>query len=152
MIVLIGCLFRELFVTIVFTITFKFLRTYAGGYHAKTRMRCSILSYATMAGVLIAIKLLPENIFYGLIVWILAGVVVLYLAPVEAQTKPLDDLERCVYRKKLIQIWSLETIAFLFFLWTGWKSCVTAMAFAGLILSISLLFGKYTIENKRSLT
>ena len=139
---IIGCFFRELFTTIVFTIAFKFLRSYAGGYHAKTRMECSLLSYAAVTGVLLAAKYISINTFISVVIWMAAGVIILWLAPVEAKTKPLDETECIVYRKKVIQIWCAETAVVLFLALAGWQTMVTSVALAGMLLSISLIFGK----------
>ena len=35
------------------------IRSYAGGYHASTQLRCYILSNAVVVAVLIAIRLVP---------------------------------------------------------------------------------------------
>lgn len=56
-VITIGILFNVIFESIIFYITFQFIRRYAGGYHAKTETRCEILSTLSILCCIVLIKL-----------------------------------------------------------------------------------------------
>lgn len=51
--IIIGCLFSMFWETIVFLLAFSFLRSYAGGFHASSSLKCYISSSAIMAAALL---------------------------------------------------------------------------------------------------
>ena len=54
--IIIGVIFRMVWQSILFMLAYVPLRTYGGGYHAKTEGRCYLISIALASGVLLAIK------------------------------------------------------------------------------------------------
>ena len=97
--IIIGCLFSMLFETVIFLFAFSFLRSYAGGFHASSSLKCYISSSATMAAALIIVKYVDmplANIAFALF----GTVLCLIFAPVESRNKPLDTIEKAVYRKR----------------------------------------------------
>lgn len=87
---------------LVFMAVYPPLRSCCGGYHAKTRIACFILSMAVMSSVIAASRLMPARAslpaalamsFSGLLLIIL-------LAPVESRNKPFDSVERRVFRRR----------------------------------------------------
>lgn len=56
---IIGCIFGAVPEIAVFMATYIPLRTFAGGYHAKTPTRCYILSLIIIIIVLVGIKYIP---------------------------------------------------------------------------------------------
>ena len=72
-VIIIGLLLGMVWQSLVFILAYIPIRSYAGGYHASTQLRCYILSNAVVVAVLLAIKLVPEwlclliryNIFYN---------------------------------------------------------------------------------------
>ncbi len=101
-VIFIGLIFNMLFEAILFTLTYIPIRIYAGGYHAKTQLRCYIFSVIMMIVVLFILKL-NVNIFLISILAITGSLVILMLAPVEDKNKPLDDIEIKVYRNRTIR-------------------------------------------------
>lgn len=55
----VGLIFGMVFESIAFLVCYIPLRSYAGGYHSETPLRCYFLSLAMIAAVLSALKLLP---------------------------------------------------------------------------------------------
>ncbi|NMA79860.1 MAG: accessory gene regulator B family protein [Clostridiales bacterium] len=100
-ILLIGVITNNVVNIFVFMLFYKPLRTYAGGYHAKTRIGCYFVSVLMLFLFLISVKLISMfdvliNAIY--IVAIISGVTIWILAPVETSNKPLDATEKCRYR------------------------------------------------------
>lgn len=92
----IGILFGKVIEMLIFLICYGTLRTHAGGYHASTRIRCSMISFCVIVLVMcfnyIRYDLFPEWIFYIMLIINSLGIAI--LSPVEAVNKPLDMDER----------------------------------------------------------
>ncbi len=110
--ILLGLIFGLVIESLLFLISFSFIRTYTGGYHAKSAINCYLFSSVVVVLVLIAIKFTPaQYVFIASILILLISVpILLKFAPVEARTKPLDEIERKYFRKKGIINLSIECI------------------------------------------
>jgi accessory gene regulator B len=114
--VIIGLLFDVLGQMLLFTVAYIPLRNFAGGYHASTPQRCYILSTL----LTIIVSLLIKYVYIDMLVFIglsmLAGTIIVVFAPIANENKPLDELEKKVYKRKTIVICLVEIlIAMLFF-------------------------------------
>jgi accessory gene regulator B len=99
-VIAISCLFQMLWQGIVFTIAYGFLRSYAGGYHARTQTGCYIFSVALICVVFCLIKFIQWNNISTAICVILSGIVILALAPLEDENKRLDEKEQYFFKKR----------------------------------------------------
>ena len=118
------------------------LRSFAGGYHAKTPVRCYILSLIMITVVLTGMKYLPvaEIVCYAVL---LATVLIVFLlSPVEDKNKPLDEIEQKVYRKCVVFISMVELVICLIFKLVNLDSLSIAVTYSFVILSIMLIAGK----------
>ncbi len=104
----VGVLCGMLWQCIVFISAYIPLRHYAGGYHAKTPIRCYLFSIVLITVVLLVIKYVHWNIFIYGILLLLSILCILVLSPVETANKPLDTLERKEYRKRTYWIVTVE--------------------------------------------
>ena len=107
---LIGLVCGMVWQSIVFTVAYIPLRSFAGGYHAKTPTRCYIFSIILMLAVLLVMKFVPFTAFICSVMLSVSSVVIVFLAPVEDNNKPLDEMEQKVYRKRTLMIWISELI------------------------------------------
>lgn len=99
-VIAISCLFQMLWQGIVFTIAYGFLRSYAGGYHARTQTGCYLFSVALICVVLSLIKFVQWNNISIVISVILSGFIILALAPLEDENKRLDVKEQYIFKKR----------------------------------------------------
>ena len=123
------------------------LRSFAGGYHAKTPVRCYILSLIMITVVLTGMKYLPvaEIVCYAVL---LATVLIVFLlSPVEDKNKPLDEIEQKVYRKCVVFISMVELVICLIFKLVNLDSLSIAVTYSFVILSIMLIAGKIKNQN-----
>lgn len=77
------------------------LRSMAGGYHAKTRVGCYIFS----CSIIIALCLLNKMvlpILIQLVILVIGNIIILFWAPVENENRPLEQVEKNVFRKRVI--------------------------------------------------
>lgn len=138
----IGMLFGEVFRAFLFMFSYIPLRSYAGGYHAKTPLRCYLLSLIMLIIVLSGMKYLPVSdlVYYA----VLAGAVliVFLLSPVEDKNKPLDEIEHKVYKKRAVLIAASEVVIGIVFKLIGLENLFAAVAYSFAALSLMLVAGK----------
>lgn len=92
---------------LIFSLIYSFLRNNAGGFHAKTRLHCYILSCLQIGLTLFAAGRIYEAggllpMLYGslLAFGLVSQAMIWKLAPIDNANKPLDDEECCHYRKR----------------------------------------------------
>ena len=102
----------------VFFLIFVVTRQFCGGYHAQTRIMCSIIFFACYIFFLIINDVLSESYAWWihLILLIPYMAVILGYAPIENKNKPLDHDEKRINRIKSIAvsvIWIIISFVFL---------------------------------------
>lgn len=111
----IGFILNKFLESAMFLIFFIPLRIYAGGYHAKTQMRCYIMSSLTTALILCGIRFLENNIgFVSIAGYIVSTFIVMKLAPVQNSNKPLYGNEVNKYQAIVRNILCLYAIILFF--------------------------------------
>ena len=78
---------------LVFSLAYYFLRSFAGGIHAKTAVRCYIYSLMLIIAALFFIKYINIPMNYLIVVMIFSVLIVYSMAPVPNANKPLDLVE-----------------------------------------------------------
>lgn len=144
---IIGLIFGMFLEVAVFMAAYIPLRIFAGGYHAKTPLRCYIFSVIMLIIVSIGMKYIPlaEWAYYAIL--LVAALVVLVLSPVEDKNKPLDEIERKVYKKRAALIAVAELMIGLVFKLIRLDSLFIAMAYSFAILCFMLVAG--AVKNER---
>lgn len=103
----IGLLFGCIVELLVFMVAYIPLRSFAGGYHAKTPLRCYLSSIVMLIIVSVAIQYVTLKIWVYYIIVAVSVMIIAVLAPVEDRNKPLDDIEMKVYKRRTIVCLSL---------------------------------------------
>lgn len=145
--VVIGLAVGMFWQSVVFLIVYYPTRSYAGGYHTNSPLSCYLLSIPLTLFVLFGMKLLPWNRYSILIVLALAFTIVFSLAPVEDSNKPLDQLEKKVYKHKARIILSLLAGFAIAFLFLGAEQLSLCFVMAAMLASIMLILG--VLKNRR---
>ena len=100
-VLVLGIIFNQLIESILFMITYIPIRVYAGGYHARTHIRCYIFSFIMLLVVLYILKIqLISALLTVLILTLISSFTIILLAPIEDENKPLDELETKIYSKR----------------------------------------------------
>lgn len=109
---ILGILFGMVLESLVFLISFSFVRVYAGGYHCEKAISCYFMSTGIVVFVLSIVEFIPteQMMIMGIVILLVATAVLLKLVPMETPTKPLDELERQYYRKKTIYHLMIECV------------------------------------------
>lgn len=102
--IIMGLVFGLAFESLIFLISFSLIRTYTGGYHCKKAINCYFFSSGIVIMVLTVAKFTPTRFIpvISLLMLLLSLLILLKLAPVETSTKPIDEVEKNVFRKKAI--------------------------------------------------
>lgn len=106
----IGIVSKMLWQSILFMAAYIPLRSFAGGYHAKTPLRCYIYSIIMIILVSVGMKylLFVDMVYY--VILAISALIIFVLSPAEDKNKPLDKIELKVYRKRTSLILLVELI------------------------------------------
>lgn len=106
----VGLLFRNILELAIFIAAYIPLRSFAGGYHAKTPLRCYIYSIIMIILVSVGMKylLFVDMVYY--VILAISALIIFVLSPAEDKNKPLDKIELKVYRKRTLLILLVELI------------------------------------------
>lgn len=145
--ILIAVIMHALVPVLTFLVCYIPLRSYCGGYHAKTNIGCTCISVFTIYFVCLLEKTIAEKVetCWLIIGFLIAGLIICILAPVQDNNKPLEYAEWIHYRKRSRSIWLME-----FIIGSILEICFHNITFvivlSQLILSIMLWIG--LIKNK----
>ncbi len=145
--IIIGIIFNMVWQSVVFLLAYMPLRSYAGGYHARTQFRCYLISLFITVVALIGMTGLQWTSLTALFSVIISAGIIFALTPVEDANKPLDASEQELYKRKTRKILLLEILIALAF-WFINKEISVCIIMVFDILSIMLLLG---IRNNRKL-
>lgn len=146
---ILGIAFHKFWNMVVFMAAFIPIRIYAGGFHAKTSLRCYIYSIFFLAAVLLAMRFVDlTNLIYCLL-YCLSSIIILCLAPIADINKPLDKTEKIVYKKRTVILWVTETVVIFicyFFSWSIiFESCIYSLFSTAIMLILGIIKNKYNI-------
>lgn len=141
-VIVIGAVMGELWRAMLFMGLYAPLRSYAGGYHARTATRCYAYSILLMIAVLLAMKHLIIPQFICIITFVISCAIILVLAPVEDANKPLDNTEHVVYRKRSYVITAINSVIFIMALLVKAKNIALCVLYVLLMMGLILIAGE----------
>ncbi len=139
---IIGFIFGVFLEVAVFMAAFIPLRSFAGGYHAKTPLRCYIFSVITLVIISFGMRYLFLSYWVYYIFLATATLVVITLSPIEDKNKPLYDVEHKIYKKRVIFITAIELVIVINFRLANAFSLFIAVVYSFVVLSFMLISGK----------
>lgn len=145
-VIVIGLIFGMVWQSIAFTAFYMMIRPYAGGYHARTPQMCYVYSLIMIIAVLFLIKIIPLNGLLYLLIYAISSIIILKLSPVEDENKPLDNIEKVVFRKRAIKSHIILSLCCLIFWFVKLKELSLCILLALFVLSIMLVLGE--IKNR----
>ena len=146
--ILIGLILGMLWHSIVFMLSYIPIRSYAGGYHASTQLKCYWLSNALILAVLLGIKLIPWNGYILSAISLCAGIIIFWLAPVEDLNKPLRQIEIVIYKRRARFLFVLLLILTFLFWFAGKEQISVSILMALQVVSVMLILG--VLKNSRN--
>lgn len=139
---IIGWFFGVLLEIVVFMAAYIPLRSFAGGYHAKTPLRCYIFSVIMLIVVSIGIKYLYLADLLCFSILAAALLVVIFLSPVEDKNKPLLKMEHKVYKRRVIFIAMVELAMGLLLKLANLDNLFVIIVYSFMVLSFMVVLGK----------
>lgn len=109
---LLGVTLDMAFESIFFIIMFSAVRSYAGGFHFKNPGYCYIMSSAVIVLALVIVKsvLMHNIVLLSILLILISMTIILCFAPIGTESKPLDNDETIVFRKKTIRNSIIEIV------------------------------------------
>ncbi len=138
---LIGLIFNTFFQLVVFMAAYIPLRSFAGGYHAKTPLRCYIFSIVMLVFVSWGMKNLVFRDVVNYVVLAISAFIIFVLSPVEDKNKPLDKIELKVYRKRTLHILLAELIICVLFNVIDLHAVFISINYNLAVMSVIILLG-----------
>ncbi len=145
----IGWLLGMVKESVVFMLSYLPLRRMAGGYHARTQLRCYLLGMVLTVSVLLAAKWLPWNGVLCSVLLVAASAIIVWLAPVEDSNKPLDEVEKAYFGKRTRQLLLVAIVAYVALAIGTWTELAKVVLVALTALDMMLLLGKLRQYIKR---
>ena len=140
-VLIIGFLLQSTKEALVFIVAFVPLRIFAGGFHFSTPTKCYIFSSCFVAAVLLAMRYYSIPLLIYCLLYGMAGIVILVFSPVEDKNKPLDPIEKKVYRKRTIIVFAAESFILLIFYFAKIQFAVKSIMISTIALSLMILLG-----------
>ena len=135
----IGLFMHSFWQCLIFTTFFSGIRSFAGGYHANSRIQCFVQSMITFAAVLIILKLvkLYEMILIPIVVLsIISSIVIFCFAPVDTENKRIDDEESRIFKGKSRIIMMIEIVVAVIAYFIGFQSISCSVMLALIVTAI----------------
>lgn len=145
--VIIGVLYGMIPEILIFMFAYIPLRIYAGGFHAKTSVRCYLCSVVITIIALSVMKFVEIPYFICIIAAVVSSIVILSAAPIEDKNKPLDSVEKIVFKRRTVFIWLAEIILLLIFLILKVDLFVVPLSLSMLLEGIMVVLG--IIKNRQ---
>ncbi|WP_443716451.1 accessory gene regulator B family protein [Ruminococcus bromii] len=152
-VIVLGLVFNLLTESLVFYLSFIAIRKFAGGYHAKTPVRCYLFSFASNIIILCLVKWLSSIntlfIFIFIIFELLCVVLILLISPLDTENNPLTGQEKKMYRMLTSIITILIFIISSSCFFKGYINIGSSMICGVVMSALVLLMRKIQIINMR---
>ncbi len=99
-----GVILNITFSSIIFFISFCLIRNYAGGIHANSEIKCSIITtlLILISEILIRIFIDYRLVWAAFVILIISSICLIAIKPVATSQKEISDQEKLNYHKKVI--------------------------------------------------
>lgn len=123
---ILAILFKKLFLSILFILSFVTTRLSCGGYHAKTHFTCLLTTLTNYLLFIVCILFISEKLTTTImaVIYIISAVTILLFAPVEHENNPMDETD--IKRNK--------------------RRCICVVVMALILTAISVLFQTMELE------
>lgn len=148
-IVIIGILIHRTVDVLFFLAIFSVLRSFTGGYHARTFSKCTIVTLTTFGLVMALSKLLSVNIPVYVITVIAVFFIILVLAPIENPNKRIPASKKKLFKAisvALLLLFSGSGIVFAGFS-NGYGDTIFFSILADTVLLFPKAYGKEDASN-----
>lgn len=137
--IVIGLIAGKIIESLIFYVCFILVRTYTGGYHAKTHLKCKIaFAGAQVVALLMTEILFRVSILYSIIDVAICLILVARFAPIENKNKKIDNPLK-MKRISFVLIGTLYVVGFL-------ANKVYPKSFVAVVSSIFVVAGLIAVD------
>lgn len=140
-VVVIGFILHSTKEALAFILAFIPLRIFAGGFHFSTPIRCYVFSSCFVTAVILAMRHYSITFLIYCLLYCMASIIILIFAPVEDKNKPLDQMEKKIYRKRTITVLLLESVLIFIFYFTKILFAAQCIMVSTIVLSLMIVLG-----------
>lgn len=138
--------------TLLFLAAFIPLRTYAGGFHSNTHLKCLAILILNVAVAILVKSFIDIKFIY--FVWIIffipALVLIVFIAPVEHENKPLSNKNKKHNKKTSVFIFCIINAIIVLLCFFGIKlSAYLTIVFTGMYSAVISMAVSYIISARR---
>ena len=142
----IALLFGEVWQCLLFAASFIAIRVNAGGYHARTPLHCYILTISMFIVALAVMKFAVISQYVSVMLLVFASMLIWILCPVDTENKPMDEIEKQIFRQRAMIAWLIETVVAIAFLSFGLTAISECIILAQVLIGASLLLGSVSMK------
>ena len=139
----VGALMHSFWECLVFIILFSAIRSYAGGYHADTRIQCFIQSVLTFVAVFTVLKVYTDFMPQLIVSSVVFAISLWFFSPIDTENRRLSDEECRKFRNKTRLVLCIEAVIAVVshFLNFGSISCAVMLAVitSGVLMSVGYI-------------
>ena len=146
----IGTCFNMIVESITFLICSLMLRSYSGGFHSDNPVICFLISVLATISMLFVIKSGMWSVQFSCALIVLSLGVILRYAPVEHKNKPLEEIERKIYRKRLWGIVCVLIFVMFMFIFMNKLFLLYSGSISFGMTAIMILVARGELFNKKS--
>ncbi len=146
----IGTCFNMIVESITFLICSLMLRSYSGGFHSDNPVICFLISVLATISMLFVIKSGMWSVQFSCALIVLSIGVILRYAPVEHKNKPLEEIERKIYRKRLWGIVCVLIFVMFMFIFMNKLFLLYSGSISFGMTAIMILVARGELFNKKS--
>ena len=148
--IVLGVIIGKMTECIIFYISYSVLRSFAGGYHANTRLKCYLFSTMMLAVFILTVGTLAEHIAFANVIIVVAAAVILMLAPVDNNNKLLYDKEKITFKRITVAAMLVEIVIYIIVYIFKWNIPAACMAESMMWVSIMVVLGELKLRVKRT--
>lgn len=139
--------------SIIFFVLFSLIRSYAGGVHASSELKCTVYTTSALLICILCIKFLMQydSKYVLLTVLIMSLICILVLSPLDSLEKPLTKQEKSHYRKITWIITGLIIVLTIIFYLLELKSISISCVISLVLESILMITGKVKNSIKKTI-
>lgn len=158
-VLLISILTNTIGYGIIYILLIMGIRSYTGGYHAKTKLMCNFIFVITYLLSLLSLNIVLKYKCAFYILWILllgAGMYVVKYAPVENVNKTLNKRQKFENRKRSICIYAVNifllSLCDIYAVVVGWQNDIvnyysSYIKIIMIIIALTMIVCKFKIEH-----
>ena len=146
---IVGICFRQVREAILLWWLLFPLRKNAGGYHAKTKTKCMLISLIILIIAFMFFSAFECTVIFCVVCVMITGCVIWILSPVDNPSKELDVVEHKVYRRRTRLVLVVEGSILLLALYFQLDFVTKSIVIAYFIVSVSLLMGLISNKSKQ---